>query len=534
MQKKNASPQKKQQIDWGITIFPLVAIVVLSVYLVLRPQQAEAAIGALRNLLVNDLGSIYMIFGLGVLVLSLWIAFSKYGNIRLGKREKPRYSTFTWGAMIFTSTMAADILYWSLCEWSYYYNEAPFAMAGMTLAQKQDWASSYPLFHWGPIPWAFYILPAAAYGYMMHVKKSPRQRMSEACRPILGNRVDGKLGKAIDLFAIIGLLAATATTFSTATPLLSGTLAKVTGIQESNLLSILVLVFIAVVFTLAVMFGMKGISKLSNICIGLFFSLMAIFLFCGPTKYIIETGITAIGNVAQNFISMSTWMDPLRLSGDGVAGFPQNWTIFYWAYWISWSVATPFFIGKISEGRTIRQTILGAYVAGISATFLSFVVFGNFGLHLQVTGEADIASKILEESPSSAILAIFDHLPIPSVALILLVLAMVAFYASTFDALTMVIASYSVKNIGEDEEPGKKLRVFWSIVFIVLPIALLFNQSTLSMLQTLSICAAFPIMIIIGVIIAGFIRNLRRGRITECSGSKAEVQTHPEASDTES
>ena len=134
-------------------------------------------------------------------------------NIRLGKLKKPRYSTFTWGAMIFTSTMAADILYWSLCEWSYYYSETPFAMEGMTLAQKQDWASSYPLFHWGPIPWAFYILPAAAYGYMMHVKKSPRQRMSEACRPILGDRVDGKLGKAIDLFAIIGLLAATATTF---------------------------------------------------------------------------------------------------------------------------------------------------------------------------------------------------------------------------------------------------------------------------------------------------------------------------------
>ena len=533
MQKKNAPPQKKQQIDWGITIFPLAAIAALAVYLVLRPQQAEAAIAALRNILVNDLGSIYMIFGLGVLVLSIGIALSKYGNIRLGKLEKPRYSTFTWGAMIFTSTMAADILYWSLCEWSYYYSEMPFAMEGMTLAQKQDWSSSYPLFHWGPIPWAFYILPAAAYGYMMHVKKSPRQRMSEACRPILGDRVDGKLGKAIDLFAIIGLLAATATTFSTATPLLSGALAEVTGLAESNLLSIFVLIFIAVVFTLAVMFGMKGISKLSNICIGLFFALMAIFLFCGPTKYIIETGITAIGNVAQNFISMSTWMDPLRLSGDGVAGFPQNWTIFYWAYWISWSVATPFFIGKISEGRTIRQTILGAYVAGVSATFLSFIVFGNFGQHLQATGETDIAALILEQSPSSAILTIFEHLPIPGVALVLLVLAMVAFYASTFDALTMVIASYSVKNIGEDEEPGKKLRVFWSIVFIVLPIALLFNQSSLSMLQTLSICAAFPIMVIIGVIIAGFIRNLRRGQTTVGSSdsealSSKQLENEPE------
>ena len=334
--------------------------------------------------------------------------------------------------------------------------------------------------------------------------------MSEACRPILGKKVDGPLGKAIDLFAVIGLLAATATTFSTATPLLSGALAKVTGLTESNMLAIIVLVAIAAVFTLAVMFGMKGISHLSNICIVLFLSLAALFLFGGPTKYIIETGFTAIGKVAQNFLSMSPWMDPLRLSGDGVSGFPQNWTIFYWAYWISWSVATPFFIGKISEGRTIRQTILGAYIAGVSATFMSFIVFGNYGLHLQVTDQADIAGLTASEGASSAILTIFEHLPLPTVGLILLVLAMIAFYASTFDALTMVIASYSVKNIGQDEEPGKKLRIFWCVVFIVLPIALLFNQSTLSLLQTLSICAAFPIMLIIGVIIAGFLKNLKK------------------------
>jgi BCCT family betaine/carnitine transporter len=502
--------QEKQQIDWGITIFPLIVIVVLAVCLVLWPERSENVIEMLRSVLVNDFGSVYMIFGLGVLFLSLGIAFSKYGKVQLGKRDKPRYSTFTWGAMIFTSTMAADILYWSLCEWAYYYNETPFAMESMTLAQKQDWSSAYPLFHWGPIPWAFYILPAAAYGYMMHVRKSPKQRMSEACRPILGHKVDGKLGKAIDMFAVIGLLAATATTFSAATPLLSGALATVTGLPQSNLLSIAVLVCIAVVFTLAVLFGMKGISKLSNICIGLFFALLAIFLFCGPTKYIIETGITAIGTVANNFLSMATWMDPLRLSGDGVSGFPQNWTIFYWAYWISWSVATPFFIGKISEGRTIRETILGAYVAGVSATFLSFIVFGNFGLHLQVTGAADIAGLILEEGAPAAILAVFQALPIPSVALIILVLAMIAFYASTFDALTMVIASYSVKNIGEDEEPSKQLRIFWSAVFIVLPVALLFNESTLSLLQTLSICAAFPMMIIICVIIAGFLKSLKQ------------------------
>lgn len=503
--------QHTTEMDWGLTIFPLAVIVALAVLLIAFPENAGNVINSMRGFLVNDIGFAYMIFGLAVVGISLYVALSKYGNIRLGQREKPRYSNFSWGTMIFTSTMAADILYWALIEWAYYYNERPFAMENMTLAQHQDWASQYPLFHWGPTPWAFYILPAAAYGYMMYVKKSHKQRMSEACRPILGKRMDGALGKAIDIFAVVGLLAATATTFSLATPLLSQSLADITGLPQSKLLTIGILVLIAVVFTLAVFFGFKGISKLANVCVLLFFLLLAIFFFGGPMRYIVETGVTAIGGVAQNFLSMSTWMDPLRLSSaDGVNGFPQNWTIFYWAYWISWSVATPFFIAKISEGRTIRQTILGAYISGVSATFMAFIVFGNYGLYQQVTGTVDVAGMLADgTAPSTAILSVFETLPIPKIAMIVLILAMIAFYASTFDAITMVISTYSVKNLKEDEEPSRRLRIFWSIVFILLPVALLFNESTLTMLQTLSICAALPIMVIICIIVAGFLRQLR-------------------------
>ncbi|MBQ4050130.1 MAG: BCCT family transporter [Oscillospiraceae bacterium] len=501
---------KESSIDWSITVFPLVTILALAVFMILSPEKAASGIDFLRGLLVNDLGFAYMLFGLAVVGISLWVALSKYGNVQLGTLEKPRYSTFSWGAMIFTSTMAADILYWALIEWAYYFSERPFAMENMTLAEKQDWASAYPLFHWGVTPWAFYILPAAAYGYMMYVKKRPRQRMSEACRSVIGDRADGILGKVIDLFAVVGLLAATATTFSLTTPLLSAALAKVTGLQDSKGLSIFMLCLIAVVFMLAVWFGMKGISWLANSCVWLFIALLCVFFFFGPTRYIVETGVTAMGHMAQNFLSMSTWMDPLRLSGDGVSGFAQNWTIFYWAYWISWSVATPFFIGKISEGRTIRQTILGAYIAGVSATFMAFIIFGNFGLHQQVTGIADIAGMLSAGvSPSEAILVIFEALPLTKAALVLLLVCMVAFYASTFDALTMVIASYSLKNPKEGEEPGKKLRIFWSVVFILLPVALLFNESTLTLLQSLSICAAFPIMIILCVIIGGFLKDLK-------------------------
>lgn len=510
---KKRNNGRLEGIDWGITLAPLLIIVVISAALMLHPQQSKRIISALRSFFVNDLGFFYILLGLGILGLAVWLAFSRYGSIQLGKREKPLYSNFKWGAMIFTSTMAADILYWSLIEWGYYYDASPFAMENMTLAQKQDMASAYPLFHWGPIPWGFYILPAAAYAYMMFVKKRQRQSLSEACRPILGGGTDKLPGRFIDVFAIVGLLAGTATTFSTATPLLSQALAYLLHIEITPVLSIVILLIIGLVFSAAVLWGMKAISHLADICVGVFCLLLAIFIFGGPKIYIIETGITAIGTVIQNFFRMSTWIDPLRVSSTGGNGFPQDWTIFYWAYWIAWFVATPFFIARISEGRTIKQTVLGGLSCGLLGTWTSFITFGSFGLYQQTHGVMDAAGALAEgAAPADVILNIFLRLPgtwLPYIALIVLVVAMIAFYASTFDAITLVVAGYSEKDVKRIEEPRKGLRIFWAMVFLLLPIALLFSESTLSMLQTISIIAAFPLGIIMMMIVYSFFKELR-------------------------
>lgn len=510
---KDKKQSRLDGIDWGITLTPLCIILVISAALMLMPEQSKAVISTLRSFFVNDLGFFYILLGLGILGLAIWLAFSKYGNIKLGEREKPLYSNFKWGAMIFTSTMAADILYWSLIEWGYYYGATPFAMENMTLAQKQDMASAYPLFHWGPIPWGFYILPAVAYAYMMFVKKRQRQSLSEACRPLLGNKVDKAPGRFIDVFAIVGLLAGTATTFSTATPLLSQALAYLLGIEVTPLLSIIILLVIGGVFSAAVLWGMKAISRLADICVAVFFVLLAIFFIGGPKIYIIETGITAIGTVVQNFFHMATWMDPLRVSSTGGNGFPQDWTIFYWAYWIAWFVATPFFIARISEGRTVKQTILGGLSCGLMGTWISFVVLGNFGLYQQTHGALDVAGALLEgAAPADVILNIFLQLPagFSQIALVVLIVAMVAFYASTFDAITLVVAGYSEKEVKRIEEPRKGLRIFWALVFLLLPIALLFSESTLSLLQTVSIIAAFPLGIIMIMIVYSFFKDLRK------------------------
>ncbi len=514
--KKEKQNTRWNDIDWGITLVPLVIIFFISIALMLMPERAQNMISFLRNVFVNDLGFFYILLGLGILLLAIGTAFSKYGTISLGQIEKPRYSNFRWGAMIFTSTMAADILYWSLIEWAYYYSATPFAMENMTLAQRQDMASAYPLFHWGPIPWAFYVLPAVAYAYMFFVKKRERQTLSEACRPLLKSHTEKLPGRFIDIFAVVGLLAGTATTFSLATPLLSEAVARIFHIEVNPILSIFILLVIGIVFIVAVLWGMKAIAHLASICVIVFFILLGIFFLCGPKIYLIETGITGIGTVIQNFFHMATWLDPLRLSSTGGNGFPQDWTIFYWAYWIAWFVATPFFIARISEGRTIKQTILGGLSCGLLGTFTSFIVFGGFGLYQQTHGVVDAAGMLAEgANPATVILEIFDQLPITEIALVVLIIAMIAFYASTFDAITLVVAGYSEKKKERAAEPRKGLRIFWAIVFLLLPIALMFSESTLSMLQTISIIAAFPLgLIMIGIVYSFFkdIKSDKKGK----------------------
>lgn len=490
----------KNQLDWISMIVPLTVVVAVCILFMLFPEQSKLALGVVRGFLGDDFGLYYALLGVGILSVTLYMAFSKFGSIKLGNIEKPQYSSFQWGIMIFTSTMAADILFYSLCEWALYANEPQIEqMGGM-----QMWASTYPLFHWGPIAWSFYIVLAVAFGFMIHVRGRDKQKFSEACRPLLGKRVDGALGRTIDLIAIFALIAGTATTFSLATPLLSRSLSKVFGIQDTVGLTIVILLFIAAVYTFTVWFGMKGIARLATICGYCFFALLAYVLFGGgETRYILETGFSAIGNLIQNFVDLSTWMDPLRETS-----FPQNWTIYYWAYWMVWCVATPFFIGVISKGRTIRNTVLGGYGWGLAGTFTSFIILGNYGLAQQMKHGLNVSGFIAEGgSYSEAIMKIFDTLPLTYIGLILLAITMIAFYSTTFDALTMVVSSYSYKRLKPDQEPDKRIRTFWAVVFILLPIALIFSENSMHQLQSVSIIAAFPIGIIILVIVASFFKD---------------------------
>ncbi len=511
----NKTQKLKDQIDWVSIIVPFLGVSALCAVFMIFPGQSAVILQIIRGFLGDECGIYYAVLGVGILLCTIYIAFSRYGQVRLGE-GKPLYSSFTWGTMIFTSTMAADILFYSLIEWALYANEPHIEKMGGI----QNWASTYPLFHWGPIAWSFYIALAVAFGFMLHVRHCEKQKFSEACRPILGCKIDGVWGKVIDLIAIFALIAGTATTFSLATPLLSSAFSKVLGISAGRGGTIVILLLIAFIYTLTVWFGMKGISKLASWCTYLFFVLLLYFLIGGgETVYILETGFSAIGNLIQNFIGISTWMDPLRESS-----FPQNWTIYYWAYWMVWCVATPFFIGSISKGRTVKNTILGGYGWGIAGTFTSFIILGNYGLAQQVKHGLDVAGFIADGGAySDAILIIFETMPLERIGLLLLVVTMIAFYSTTFDSITMVVSSYSYKKLPVGQEPDKRVRTFWAVMFIVFPIALIFSESSMYHLQSVSIIAAFPIGLVVLLIIASFFKDIKKYWLS-ANGKDAENQ----------
>lgn len=175
-----------KSIDWPLTLLPVLMVAAVCSLFVIFPQKSKSVIDLVHHFLVSRFGVYYVLLGLSFFMLSMYVAFSKLGHIRLGNISKPKYTNFAWGSMVFTATMAADILFFALHEWGFYFESRPLDFGTLSLAQKQLWASTYPLFHWGAIPWSFFILPSAAYGYMMFVKGRSRQTLSEACRPILG------------------------------------------------------------------------------------------------------------------------------------------------------------------------------------------------------------------------------------------------------------------------------------------------------------------------------------------------------------
>ncbi|WP_434996704.1 BCCT family transporter [Vibrio scophthalmi] len=477
------------------TFFGAITLLLMIVIpLILFPEQGADWIAIAKTFMTDKLGFLYLALGLGAFFFMVYVIFSDMGQIKLGDAdEKPEFSTMSWAAMLFCGGIGASILYWGCIEWAYYYQSPPFQLEPGS-EEAVRWAATYGIFHWGPIAWAIYMIPALPIAYFFYVRKQPVLKVSSALMPVLGEeRSKGAMGKIVDVLFIFGLLGGAATSLGLAAPLIGEGLHYLFGVPKNTLSQVLVLLVCTAIFAYSSYAGLeKGIKFLSNVNFWGAMGLLAFVLVAGPTIFMLETGLDSLGRMLSNFFVMATWAEPFGGYGSFEdTHFPQDWTIFYWAWWLVFAPSMGLFVARISRGRTIKEMVSGAIFFGSLGCFLFFMILGNYGLSLQLSGELDIVGILNTEGATKAIFSMLEMLPMGTLVIAVFTLLCIIFTATTFDSISYILASVVQNNV--TEEPMRWNRMFWAFTLSFLPTVLMF-MGGLSTLQTAAIVGGLPLL----------------------------------------
>lgn len=507
----------KKLLNWKLidsyTFFGALFLLLLVVIpLILWPEAGDLWISQAKDFVTNTFGVFYLLMGLAALFFLIYIFFSDIGYIKLGEEEcEPEFSTPSWGAMLFSSGIGASILYLGSIEWAYYYISPPFNIAPGSAAAV-TWASTYGMFHWGLIAWAIYLVPAIPIAYFFYVRKEPILKISVALKPVLGEKHSRSyVGKTIDILFIFGILGGGATSLGLASPLITEGLHKLFGLPMTMMTQVIVLLVTTMIFAYSAYAGLKrGIQFLSNVTIWGAILLLLFVFTVGPTVFILNTSISSVGHMFDNFFSMATWTEPFGgLDQFPQSNFPQDWTIFYWAWWLVFAPTIGLFIARVSKGRTIRNMIAGSITLGALGCAFFFFILGNYGLHLQLSGTLDLVAILQEKGDTAAIYAMLDSLPFSPIVIGLFTILAIIFTATTFDSMSYILAAVVQQNI--EDEPLRWNRLFWAFALSFMPITLMFisqitGVNSLSTLQTASVVAGVPLLVIIAMLMISISR----------------------------
>ncbi len=468
--------------------------------LMLYPEDGERVINTLFKFVTVEMGWLYMLSALGAFALILWFAFGPLASKRLG--DKIEYSTFSWIGMLFCAGVGAGIMFGGSIDWAYY---MAYPMHGEAAGswKAAEWGTAYGMFHWGPICWSIYAILAIPIGYSYYVKKVPILNISQACKGLLGNRVYGWPGKVIDIMFMAGLVAGSATALGLGIPIVAAGVVSVTGMEHSFQLEFGILIFVTLIFSVTSCLGLKkGLSKLSDFNVYIALGLMLFVFIAGPTVFLTDMAISSLGLMISNFVTMATWMDPV-----GGKGFTQDWTIFYYAWFVAYAPFMSLFIAKISRGRTVRQVVLGPILIASFGCGCFYLIFGNFGLFLQMTGQLDAVSMVTHMKGATVIMAIADFLPFASLYKLVFATVTAISMATTFDAVSFALAATTTTMLSPDEEPARWNRLFWAISLGMVPTGIMLIDGPLSVLQTASIVVGLPVLGIVCIGVAAFLKE---------------------------
>ncbi|MBS4025701.1 MAG: BCCT family transporter [Clostridia bacterium] len=496
---------KKPSVDWQVFWPAVIVLLGIAIPLGINPEAGGKVVNSMLAFITGQFGWLFLIFALGIFGFLVWLACGRYANVKLGgPDDEPEFSGFAWVGMLFCAGIGSSLIYWSVVEPLYYLSGPPFGIEPFS-DMAAEWAGVYGAFHWGFTAWAIYTIPTIPIAYALYVRKIPRLRLSAACSGVIGEKhANGLFGKIIDVLVMFGIVGGVGTSLGLGVPMLSSIAGAVFGIPESFGLQVGVIIVWTIIFGTSVYLGLyKGIAKLSEINIVVVVILAAFILIVGPTMFILNHFTNSMSLLFDNFFRMSLWTDPV--SG---GGFPQGWTVFYWAWWVAYAPMMGLFVARISKGRTLRELVVAECVWGTLGCWVYFAVLGGYTIHLELNKIVPVSSILSESGGPAAIVAVVSSLPGGQIVLPLVGIVLFIFLATTLDSSAYVLASIATKDLDLDGQPPRWFRVTWALIIAAVAVALL-AVGGLDAVQISSVVVALPLVPILLLMTFSFTKWLK-------------------------
>lgn len=491
--------------NFKVSIVFWVSLVLCALFVLLGalfPKHVETTTQNVTSFIATNFAWYYLLLVLAILFVCVYLLFSKYSSITLGKEgEDPEFSLKSWFAMLFSAGMGMGLVFWTTAEpLSHAYTSAPLAKPGSNQAIED--AIQFAFFHWGIHAWGVYGIVALVMAYFNFHKGYPGL-VSATLRPLFGEkRMSGPLGSLLDVLAIIATVTGVAATLGFGALQINQGLNFMFNIKPSFTAQLLIIVFSAMVFTWSSWTGIsKGIKYLSNINMLLAFIVLVLVFVLGPTLYILNTFSNGLGNYIAHFFDMSLRMP---LNNEQQKTWVNNWTIFYWAWWVSWAPFVGIFIARVSRGRTIKEFIIGVLFVPSLVCFIFFAVFGASALDQQQHGVANLA----KEATETATFAMYQHFPMGFLLSLLTLIVIFIFFITSADSANYVLGMLSTKG---DNNPASFVKVAWGIMLALFAIIMIVTGGTQA-IQNMLIIAALPFSFVIILMIWSLFRALAQER----------------------
>ena len=466
-------------------------------------ELAGEVFSQLQSFITHRFRWLFIILMNVTVVFSLYIALSRYGDIRLGHQtEHPEYSLLSWFGMLFSAGIGIGLLYWGTAEPLYHFMSPPMGQAETVETAKQ--AMSISFLHWGIHAWALYCVVALSLAYF-HYRRGLPLSIRSVLYPLIGQKIYGKWGHVVDTLAVFGTMFGVVTSLGLGAMQINAGFSNVFGIPNNVPVQLCLIAIITAMATLSVMMGLdKGIKRLSDINIVLTVLLLGFMLFFGPTQFIIDSFIENIGNYVSQLIPLGFWSEAYSNTD-----WQANWTIFYWAWWVSWSPFVGIFVARISRGRTIREFIFGVLFIPMLLLFFWFTTFGGSAVHMELMGNYGLIEAVKADY-GSAIFKLIEYYPLTKPLTLVIVVMIMLWFVTSSDSASFVI---DMLTAGGDTNPPKIQRLFWALSQGVIA-AVLLVAGGLSALQAVAIIAGFPFAIVVFVMMYCLWRGLTRDRLT--------------------